>query len=1042
MKTAGRAVLFAIAAAAAIIVSMVPSSWAVPLNEMVLRDGQGVPIVPGSNTPYSPKQTCGIVGCHIDMVRSFGMTSGNIYESDVASATKDQGPGTSPYEDPYPRHGVSAGYHFQTGRNVPWGDTQRNYYRDLAFTGSPGMFGGSCPSYSRRLASLTETDPAKFDMSSYDFSRAACAGCHAGGGPLEYDREGYRYDGVTGLFQAGLNGNPEWGDYYTYDISAGSLVNKTDAAISGGSAEVDCFICHLYTSTLRYSLAERNFALTEAGAPGLAASLGLVGAPSTTGYLSITRKAGDGVNPDISTAGWSWQNVRVDHAVITSPAKENCALCHYADKGFVSPGPAGAPLGFTSSQKIVPAGTVADGDLTAGGANTADWKRSVPRSGSAFRGGSINDPRNPDLHMDTAQMTCSTCHYLLGTSRDYFTDCQYCHYQYWGYPEPPVVTPVTPTQYPALTDGSGVTIQPGLGILRIDHQFAKGDSDLKNMDQLDNTATCASCHIDRTHPNAGSAPGIGVHNGIPRLHFDKISCKVCHIPILNGPLDRNLNDFTAGPYQGSDRSQTTENALSGINKRPLYLWKATNYGTGPLQIQPFNIVTSAAWGDALSQNGVEPDSVEPALDRIGGQAAERLRELYGDADSDGVYDWTLNRPQGGDTALIVNRSAEIADFIGQMTGMTGAPANPVLNLAFRKYSVSHNLRPFGSTENPVLGSDEGGECAMCHSSSDPASPYYDPRSVGFFDRAYELFKQPMDGGNGLVQTVLPASSPLSGDLERVAATFSYFRPDGSEAAVNLSSSAGQAATNWLDQGQVLGYDAARLASLMMPQSSTYPITASAGPNGSIMPSGTVSVNAGTDQTFSIVPAGGHHIDVVQVDGVDVGPVSSYTFTFVVAPHTIQATFAANPSLTITASAGPNGSISPAGVTSVLEGGKVTYTITPNADYRVESVVVDGVSVGTMTTYTFFNVTENHTISVTFTPDIFIINSVAYGSGSIAPAGDTEVLRGGSQAYTITPNPGYVVSFVQVDGVNKGAITTYTFTNVTAVHRIRAYFKLP
>ena len=93
-------------------------------------------------------------------------------------------------------------------------------------------------------------------------------------------------------------------------------------------------------------------------------------------------------------------------------------------------------------------------------------------------------------------------------------------------------------------------------------------------------------------------------------------------------------------------------------------------------------------------------------------------------------------------------------------------------------------------------------------------------------------------------------------------------------------------------------------------------------------------------------------------------------------------------------------------------------------------------------YAFTNVRANHTISVSFVVDGFVISASAYGGGTIAPAGNTTVPRGGSQTYTITPNTGYVISFVQVDGVNKGALSTYTFTNVTYGHTIKAYFKLP
>jgi PKD repeat protein len=69
--------------------------------------------------------------------------------------------------------------------------------------------------------------------------------------------------------------------------------------------------------------------------------------------------------------------------------------------------------------------------------------------------------------------------------------------------------------------------------------------------------------------------------------------------------------------------------------------------------------------------------------------------------------------------------------------------------------------------------------------------------------------------------------------------------------------------------------------------------------------------------------------------------------------------------TISATAYANGSISPAGTTTVISGGSQTYTITPSSGYQVSTVKVDGVSVGPVTSYTFSNVTANHTIAVSF-----------------------------------------------------------------------------
>ena len=68
------------------------------------------------------------------------------------------------------------------------------------------------------------------------------------------------------------------------------------------------------------------------------------------------------------------------------------------------------------------------------------------------------------------------------------------------------------------------------------------------------------------------------------------------------------------------------------------------------------------------------------------------------------------------------------------------------------------------------------------------------------------------------------------------------------------------------------------------------ITASAGAEGQISPSGAVTVSQGSDQAFTITAGSGYNLANVLVDGASVGTVGSYTFTSVSADHTIEALF--------------------------------------------------------------------------------------------------------------------------------------------------------
>ncbi len=245
---------------------------------------------------------------------------------------------------------------------------------------------------------------------------------------------------------------------------------------------------------------------------------------------------------------------------------------------------------------------------------------------------------------------------------------------------------------------------------------------------------------------------------------------------------------------------------------------------------------------------------------------------------------------------------------------------------------------------------------------------------------------------------------------------------------------------------------------------SFTITASAGANGSISPAGAVSVPAGTNKAFNITANPGYHVASIKVDGVTTNvetststpPTYAYTFPAVSANHTISATFASNV-YTITATAGLNGSISPAGAVSVPHGTNKAFNITANPGYHVASITVDGVTSNVETSpftpptssYTFPAVNANHTISAAFALNVYTITASAGANGLISPAGAVSVPHGSNQPFDITANPGYHVASITVDGVTTPIETSpftpptssYNFTAVSANHTISASFAL-
>ncbi|MCK4905693.1 S8 family serine peptidase [bacterium] len=145
--------------------------------------------------------------------------------------------------------------------------------------------------------------------------------------------------------------------------------------------------------------------------------------------------------------------------------------------------------------------------------------------------------------------------------------------------------------------------------------------------------------------------------------------------------------------------------------------------------------------------------------------------------------------------------------------------------------------------------------------------------------------------------------------------------------------------------------------------------------------------------------------------------------------------------TITVTAEENGSISPSGDVIIEHGANQTFTITPDDNYHVADVFVDGSSVGAVTGYTFSNVTETHTIQASFAIDTYIITSTAGANGSITPSDNVVIEHGANQTFNITPDDNYHIADVLVDGVSIGAIASYAFSNVTGTHTIQASFAI-
>ena len=136
-------------------------------------------------------------------------------------------------------------------------------------------------------------------------------------------------------------------------------------------------------------------------------------------------------------------------------------------------------------------------------------------------------------------------------------------------------------------------------------------------------------------------------------------------------------------------------------------------------------------------------------------------------------------------------------------------------------------------------------------------------------------------------------------------------------------------------------------------------------------------------------------------------------------------------VSVTATAGEGGTITPAGQTLVKKGTSKTFDIAPAQGYEIVNVNVDGADLGPISYYTFQRVGVDHTISATFqkaqqSGDTVTLTTTANEGGTVAPAGQTRYAPGASAEITFTPDPGYQLASVKVNGrtvdVTDGAYT--------------------
>ncbi|MFO7672036.1 MAG: hypothetical protein R6W31_20440 [Bacteroidales bacterium] len=311
---------------------------------LLTQEGDTINPHTGVNTdkPYSPKQTCG--KCH-------------------------------DYEK------ITEGFHFQQGKDEAASDSQ---VERMQWVSSPGNYGGSwcspAPLYNY-LSEKNNTEPAMIDMTSFDFV-VSCGVCHPGGGSLEYDRNGIRYDSaMNNPMNNFISGGSNYldGDYFKAKWGESGII------------EADCYICHLpgYDNKERVrNIQKMNFKWAATAASGLAEVSGSVASndPVTLSYDKSM------FNPDGT----------VEPHIVGEPRNEACLFCH-AKPGWKKRGAnfnIRTDVHLQAGLKCVdchPAGKSATNDLISGKEVHQIGKGDDP-------GGLVRDD------LDNTMRTCTDCH--------------------------------------------------------------------------------------------------------------------------------------------------------------------------------------------------------------------------------------------------------------------------------------------------------------------------------------------------------------------------------------------------------------------------------------------------------------------------------------------------------------------------------------------------------------------------------------------------------------------------------------------------------
>ncbi len=234
---------------------------------------------------------------------------------------------------------------------------------------------------------------------------------------------------------------------------------------------------------------------------------------------------------------------------------------------------------------------------------------------------------------------------------------------------------------------------------------------------------------------------------------------------------------------------------------------------------------------------------------------------------------------------------------------------------------------------------------------------------------------------------------------------------------------------------------------------TKTLTVSVTGNGNVSPNGG-TFDKGSEVELTFTPETGYVLSSLTVNGtsIPVSQVVSNKYSVVIDEDTVV-TVVFVKTLTITATIGSGGSVTINGTqlnssstVNIAEGRDVTIRVSANHGFTIDSVKLDNATVTLDSNNSFVvnSINSNKKLEVSFkttTARQYTITASSGPNGIISPSGDNAVEEGKDISFTITPDNGYEVDTVKVDGVVVALSGgQYKFTNVGANQNIYATFK--